>query len=308
MTKSWTEADLPDLRDKTIIVTGGNSGIGLSAAVGLARKGARVVIACRDPGRAESAVASIRSLSGSSAVEALALDLSRLSSVRSFADTWNARGEKLDVLINNAGVMAVPHGKTEDGYETQFATNHLGHFALSLRLLPSLEKASAPRVVTVSSMTHTNGVLDFDDLHGDRAYSPSGAYTTSKLANVLFAYEFDRRLRARGKKAISLVCHPGWSATQITARSQNERGNALMAKVLVWGNALVAQPADRGAWPTLFASVDPSLRGGEYVGPTELFGTRGRPGVAKSSPVSYDESVALRLWSASESMTGERFG
>lgn len=306
MNERWTEADLPDLSGKRVIVTGGNSGIGLEASVALARKGAEVVIACRDPKRAEGAVATIRERAGA-AVIAMSLDLSRLASVRAFADEIVGRGEPLDLLVNNAGVMALPYGKTEDGYETQFATNHLGHFALSLRLLPALERAASPRVVTVSSLTHTSGKLRLDDLHGEKSYSPSGAYAASKLANVLFAYELERRLRSTNRRTRSIACHPGMSATQITLRAGTERGNEAFGKFLVWGNSLVAQPADRGAWPTLYAATHPSIRGGEYVGPVQFFGTRGYPGVMKSSPTSHDAALAARLWAASETMTGERF-
>jgi len=307
MTHSWTEADLPELSGKTAIVTGGNSGIGLGAATALARRGATVIIACRDPKKAEAAVDSISSVANGNRVEAQSLDLSRLASVRAFSDAILARGEPIDLLVNNAGVMALPKSKTEDGFETQLGTNHLGHFALSLRLIPALELAPAARVVTVTSMTHTSGVVRFDDLHGDREYSPSGAYTQSKLANLLFAYELDRRLRATKRRTRSIACHPGWSATQITSGAATARGGALLSKVMVWGNKLVAQPADRGAWPTLFAATEPSLRGGEYIGPMQLFGTRGYPGIDKSSDASYDTAAAERLWTLSESMTGERF-
>lgn len=302
----FDESSIPDQTGRTAIVTGGNSGIGLEAAVSLARRGASVVIACRDPKRAEAALESIRDRASSTKVRALPLDLARLSSVREFADAWLASGEAIDLLINNAGVMALPHGKTEDGYETQFATNHLGHFALTLRLVPALERGRAARVVTVSSMTHGSGKIPFEDLHGDARYSPSGAYANSKLANLLFAYELDRRLRAAGKATRSIACHPGMSATQITMGSMRARGSEALGKFLVWGNSVVAQPASMGALPTLYAATEPSLHGGEYVGPDGLFGARGYPKVAQSSAASRDVADAARLWGISEQLTGVR--
>lgn len=303
----FSESDLPDLTGKNVVVTGGNSGIGLEAAVAFARVGAHVVIACRDPKRAEAAVGDIRGRSGSEKVEAMQLDLSKLGSVRAFASAFLARGVPLDLLINNAGVMALPLTKTEDGFEAQFATNHLGHFALSLLLLPALEKASSPRIVTVSSLTHWKGKIPWDDLNGDTHYSPSGAYANSKFANVAFGVELDRRLKRAGMRTISVVCHPGMSATQITMGSMTARGSERLGKFLVWGNSLVAQPAAMGALPTLFAAVSPEIRGAEYVGPSQFFGTRGYPAVGTASPLATDEKTGARLFEISERMTGVRF-
>lgn len=303
----FTDKDVPDLHGKNIVVTGGNSGIGLEAAVHFAKAGAHVVIACRNPAKAEQALEDLRRRSGSSDVEAMALDLSRLASVREFAEAYLARGVPLDVLVNNAGVMALPYGRTEDGFETQFATNHLGHFALSLRLLPALEKASAPRVVTVSSLTHARGSIPWSDLHGEKHYGPSKAYANSKLANLLFAYEFDRRCKQAGKRTISVACHPGMSATQITMSSMQQRGSVWLGKFLVWGNSLVAQPAEMGALPTLFAAVSPEVKGAEYVGPSRFFGTSGPPVIAESSNASRNVKDAARLFGLSEQMTGVYF-
>lgn len=304
----FDESSIPSQRGRVVVVTGGNSGIGLEAAVAFARREARVVIACRDPKRAADAITSIRERSGGGDVAAMQLDLASLASVRSFTETWLASGDRIDLLVNNAGVMALPKSKTADGFETQLGTNHLGHFALSIRLLPALAKSEASRVVTVSSMTHRSGRIRFDDLHGDRAYSSSKAYADSKLANLLFAYEFDRRLRGANRKTISLAAHPGMTATQITMGSMKARGSEVLGKFLVWGNSLVAQPATMGALPTLFASVSDEMVGGEYVGPGGLWGARGYPVVAKSSEASYDLDAARRLWEVSEQLTGERFG
>lgn len=303
----FTEADLPNLAGKTVVVTGGNSGIGLETAVAFARAGAHVIIACRDPKRAEAAVADIRGRSGNETVEAMQLDLSKLGSVRAFADAFLARGVPLDLLINNAGIMALPYTKTEDGFEAQFGTNHLGHFALSLLLLPALERAKAPRIVTISSMTHWKGKIPWDDLNGEKKYSPSGAYANSKFANVAFGVELDRRLKQAGKRTISVLAHPGMSATQITMGSMAARGSERLGRFLVWGNALVAQPASMGALPTLFAAVSPEIHGGEYVGPGQFFGTRGHPAIGTANPLATDAKTGARLFEVSEQLTGVRF-
>jgi NAD(P)-dependent dehydrogenase (short-subunit alcohol dehydrogenase family) len=305
-TNEWSEASLPDLTGRTVVVTGGNSGIGLEAAVVFARKGAHTIIACRDPGRAEGALAEIRARAAGANVTAMRLDLADLSSVARFAEELQAYIPKLDVLVNNGGIMGVPHTKTKDGFESHLGTNHMGHFALTLRLLPLLEAADAPRVVTVSSVTHKYGKLDFDDLDGDKRYKSSDAYATSKLANVLFTNELERRLRLAQRKTKSIACHPGMAATQITQGTTLSQRAPFLAKVLVWGNALVAQPASNGAWPTLHAALV-DVPGGSYVGPIRVFGTRGAPGVVPSHALARDEKAAQRLWEISEARTAVRF-
>lgn len=300
----FDDTSIPPLDGRTFVITGGNSGIGLEAGVLFARRGARVILACRDPGRAEAAVADARLRSGGD-VRALSLDLASLASVRSFEDRLAPLTDRIDVLVDNAGVMALPYGKTEDGFERQMGTNHIGHFVLTLRLLPFLERAERARVVVVSSLTHKYGHVDLGDLNGERSYSPSAAYANSKLANLLFAYELDRRLKARGSRVLAVACHPGMSATQITMGSMKARGSEVLGKFLVWGNGLIAQPADRGALPTAFAATHPSIRGGEYVGPTQLFGWRGEPGIVRSSATSHDAALAKGLWEASTRLTGE---
>ncbi len=300
------EATIPDQRGRTVIVTGGNSGIGFAAAVALAQRGATTVLACRDPNRAEGALAELMRRAPGANARTQRLDLSDLGSVRAFAEELAGWTDRVDVLINNAGVMGLPKGKTKDGFEQHIGTNHFGHFALTLRLLPLLARAEASRVVTVSSLTHSSGEVDLDDLDRDRRYSPSAAYAGSKLANLWFAYELERRLRRAAHAALSVACHPGMAATQITQGTTLSKRMPWLGDVLVWGNALVAQPAHRGAWPTLYAAVMP-VPGGAYVGPSALFGTRGTPAVARSSAKSYDEASAARLWAISEERTGLRF-
>lgn len=306
MTNEWNEASLPDLTGQHVVITGGNSGIGLEAAVVFARKGAHTIIACRDPSRAEGALAVIRERAQNADVRAMQLDVSELASVARFAEQLTRELPKLDVLVNNAGIMGAPYQKTKDGFESHVGTNHMGHFALTLRLLPLLERARDPRVVTVSSVTHKYGKLDFDDLDCEKHYVPSTAYATSKLMNMLFTYELHRKLRRAGKKTRALACHPGFAATQITQGTRLSRLGPTVAKVLVWGNSLVAQKADAGAWPTLHAALL-DVPSGSYIGPSRMFGTRGVPAVMKSHPLSYDETAAARLFAISEARTAVRF-
>ncbi|MBC7174356.1 MAG: SDR family NAD(P)-dependent oxidoreductase [Polyangiaceae bacterium] len=306
MRSQFTDSSIPDQRGRTVVVTGGNSGIGFEAAVAFAKRGASAILACRDPKRAEGALAELaRRVPGASA-RALRLDLADLGSVRDFAAELGATTERLDLLVNNAGIMGLPKSATKDGFESHLGTNHFGHFALTMRLLPLLERAETPRVVTVSSMTHTSGSIDFDDIDRDRSYSASAAYTGSKLANLLFALELERRLRRSGARALSVACHPGWAGTQITKSTPLARRAKWVAGVLEWGNAFVGQPAHMGAWPTLYSAVMP-IEGGAYVGPSALFGTRGHPAVQTPSRTARDEKAAKRLWAISEERTGLRF-
>lgn len=211
----WTTQDMPDQSGRVVVVTGANSGLGLEATKALAARGATVVMACRDPARAQGAATAVREAVPGAHLEVMALDLASLTSVAAFAGEVTAKHRAIDVLMNNAGVMALPRALTPDGFELQLGTNHLGHFALTLRLLPALEAAAAPRVVTVASTAHRMGRIDFDDLMGERRYKPWPAYGQAKLANLLFAYELERRLRAAGHKALSVAAHPGYSATNL---------------------------------------------------------------------------------------------
>lgn len=291
MTKKWTFKDLPSFEGRTVVVTGANSGLGLSTARALARVGARVVLAVRNVAKGEQAA---RSISGTTEVRPL--DLADLDSVRRFADQW--RGD-VDVLILNAGIMAPPKGTTKDGFETQFGTNHLGHFALTNLLLPHVRD----RVVVVASGAHRWGTIDFSDLNWERRpYERWAAYGQSKLANLLFQLELQRRLEETKSPLRAIAAHPGYAATEL----QSHSGHALLDKVMALGNVTLAQSADAGALPTLYAAaVD--VPGGSYIGPDGPFELRGSPTFAKRTRKSRDTDVARRLWKASEELTGVSF-
>ncbi|MEW6431155.1 MAG: oxidoreductase [Myxococcota bacterium] len=303
----WTTDDMPDLTGRVMVVTGANSGLGLAATKALAAKGATVVMACRDPGRAEAAADGIRADVPQARLELRALDLASLDSVAAFAADVAKAHPAIDVLMNNAGVMALPKSRTKDGFETQLGTNHLGHFALTLRLLPALEAAAAPRVVVVASSAHRWGRIDFDDLMGEQRYAPWPRYGQSKLANLLFAYELERRLRAQGRKAIAVAAHPGYSATNLQHVAPKLTGSRAMGWLMDVGNAVLAMDAAQGALPQLRAATDPGVKGGEYYGPDGWFELRGWPVRVDSTPASKDEAVARRLWETSEALTGVAF-
>jgi NAD(P)-dependent dehydrogenase (short-subunit alcohol dehydrogenase family) len=298
----WTAADVPDLSGRVALITGANSGIGLEAAKGLAARGCTVVLACRDPGRAQAATAEVKAAGPGARVEPRALDLASLQSVRAFAGQVRTEFPRVDLLINNAGVMAPPYARTADGFELQLGTNHLGHFALTGLLLPVLEAADAPRVVNVSSNAHRMGRMRFEDVHWEKGYSRWGAYGQSKLANLLFTFELERRLRAAGRRALSVACHPGYSATNLFKLPP---GLGWLGTV---GAAVMGQPAWQGALPTLYAAVHPEVRGGEYVGPDGLGEWKGYPKKTRPQPHAEDEVAARQLWTLSEQLTGVPYG
>lgn len=299
----WNVSDIPSQAGKTAIITGGNSGVGYEAARALAAKGARVILAVRSADKGEQAAAAIRQATPKASVEVMQLNLADLASVRSFAGAFLARGEPLPILVNNAGVMALPYHTTADGFEVQFGTNHLGHFALTGLLLSAILAAPAARVVTVSSSLHTRGRMDFDNLDGKQGYSEWGAYSQSKLANLLFAYELQRQLAANHLDAISVGCHPGYAATNLQHAGPRMTGSRLRGLMMSVGNRLFAQSAAMGALPTLYAATAPGVNGCDYIGPTGMGGGRGYPGKARSSAASYDAAAAKRLWQVSEDMT-----
>ncbi|MFE2143640.1 oxidoreductase [Streptomyces sp. NPDC059456] len=288
----WTAADLPSLTGRTFIVTGATSGLGAVTARELARAGAHVVLAVRDPARGERLAAT---LTGSTEVRPL--DLADLSSVRAFAGAWD---RPLDVLVNNAGVMAIPESRTVDGFEMQFGTNHLGPFALTNLLLPHI----TDRIVTVASNAHRRaGVdIDFDDINSEHAYSPWRAYQQSKLANLLFTRELQRRLAAAGSPVTAHAVHPGYAATNLQGRS----AGAAQRLILAVTNRLMAQSDAMGALPTLYAATQP-LPGDSYTGPDGRGELRGHPGPARRSPQAQDDLRASRLWDLSEQLTQVRF-
>ncbi len=300
----WTAADIPDQSGRTAIVTGANSGLGLATARELARAGASVWIAVRDEEKGGEAVSSIRTVVPEADLTVGQLDLADLSSVRAFSESFAGAGRQLDLLINNAGIMAAPRRLTRDGFESQFGTNHLGHFALTGLLLGALLKAPAPRVVTVSSTLHRSGTMNFDDLQGERKYSRWGAYGQSKLANLMFCFELQRRAVAADTALLSLAAHPGYASTNL----QFAAPDRFYEKAYMWiGNRLFAQSADMGALPTLYAATVPDLPGGTYVGPGGRAEQRGYPKVVTAAGKAYNESAWRRLWEVSEELTGVHY-
>ncbi len=284
---SWTAADLPSFAGRTAIVTGANSGLGLVTARELARAGARVILACRNVDKGEAATAGM-----TGDVQVRRLDLQDLASVRDFADTVAV----VDVLINNAGIMAVPYALTRDGFESQIGTNHLGHFALTTLLLPKI----SDRVVTVSSLMHWTGAISLKDLTWKaRPYSAWLAYGQSKLANLMFAYDLQRRLEAAKAKTIAVAAHPGVAATELV---RHVPGAGLPG--VNWLSGKLLNSSELGALPTLRAATDPAVRGGQYYGPDGFRELRGYPKLVTSSKQSQDVAVQERLWTVSEELTG----
>jgi NAD(P)-dependent dehydrogenase (short-subunit alcohol dehydrogenase family) len=300
MAEKWTAADIPDQTGRTVVVTGANSGLGLAAARALAAAGAEVVLACRNMEKGEAAVASIRADLPAASLVLETLDLSSLDSVRAFAERLSAGHESLDLLINNAGVMAPPRHQTADGFELQLGTNHLGHFALTGLLLGKLQRRGDARVVTVSSTAHKMGRINFDNLQGERRYFRWSAYGQSKLANVLFALELERRLRAARSNVKSLVAHPGYASTNL----QSAAPPLLDRAVMVVTNRLFGQSPEMGALPELYAATRPNLDGGLFIGPDGFEEQRGYPKVVSPVKAGRDEATAARLWAVSEELTG----
>ena len=302
--EKWTAADIPDLTGKVAVVTGANSGIGFEAAKELARKGAATVLACRSPERGQAALDALRADAPGAKAELLPLDLASLASVERFAEAFGERHERLDVLANNAGIMVVPYGKTEDGFERQVGTNHLGHFALAGRLLGALLATPGARVVNVSSLGHKRGEVDFDNLlYEQGGYGGWPAYSRTKLLNLLFTYELQRRFEGAGIDAQALAAHPGFSASNLTGHMA-DRWHMRVALRLF--NRLIQGP-EMGALPTLRAATDPDERGGQYFGPARLNETTGHPVLVQASDAAHDEADAQRLWAMSEELTGVRY-
>lgn len=294
---------MPDQTGRTAIVTGANSGLGLETARELARKGAHVVLACRNIEKGQTAVSDIESDVPRASLELAHLDLGSLDSVRGFAADYLDKHEALDLLINNAGVMAPPRRETADGFELQFGTNHLGHFALTGLVIGAMEGRDDARVVTLSSGAHRVGHIAFDNLDGRRRYFRWRAYGQSKLANLLFMFELDRRLAAAGSDIKSLAAHPGYAATNL----QSAAPPLIDRLFMEIPNRVWAQNAAMGALPTLFAATFPGLPGSTYVGPDGVGEQRGHPQIVGTSGAARDEQVARRLWEVSEQMTGVRF-
>ncbi|NJN84701.1 MAG: SDR family oxidoreductase [Caldilineaceae bacterium] len=294
----WTERDIPAMHGKVAIVTGANSGIGYETARALAQRGATVIMACRNLDKAYRAAEDIRALRPSGEVIVMYLDLGDLDLVGQFADNFKANYGQLHLLINNAGIMVPPHGTTRQGFESQFGVNHLGHFALTAQLVDLLNHTPDARVVTVSSAVHRIGKIDFDDLNWQhKSYQAMQAYAQSKLANLLFTYELQRRLSATGHDTIAVAAHPGYTATNLQSKT-------VMMQLM---NRIFAQPQPMGALPTLYAATARDVDGGQYFGPSGLGEVRGNPERVESSAASHNLVHARRLWAVSEELTGTSF-
>jgi NAD(P)-dependent dehydrogenase (short-subunit alcohol dehydrogenase family) len=300
MSSKWTTADIPDQSGRVAVVTGANTGLGFWTAAALADKGAQVVLAVRNLKKGEDAVSRIRAKSPNADVVLQRLDLTSLDAIREAADELKAARQRIDLLINNAGVMYTDKDTTKDGFELQFGTNHLGHFAFTGLLLDRLLPVEGSRVVTVSSVGHRIlAKIHFDDLQWERSYNRVRAYGQSKLANLMFTYELQRRLAQKGAPTVALAAHPGGSDTELT---RHIPGLLRPAVDVVW--PLLSQSAEMGALPTLRAATDPAARGGQYYGPDGIGEQRGHPKVVQSSKQSHDDAEQRRLWEVSEELTG----
>jgi len=304
---TWTAADVPDQSGRVAVVTGANGGIGLETASVLAGAGAHVVMFCRNPSKTEAAQDRIREAHPRASLEVVACDLSSQASVKQAAAELRSRHDRIDLLINNAGVMAIPRRITEDGFEMQLATNHLGHWSLTALVIDLMLRVEGSRVVTVTSELHKAGRIDFGDLNGDRRYSRWRAYAQSKLANVLFARELCRRLLAGRHATISGAAHPGYAATDLQTVGSKMGGHRWTERIIELGNRLVAQTPAMGALPTLYAATSPHMISGMLIGPDGLFDMRGHPEVVVPSKSGQDTELAERLWEVSEELTGVAF-
>jgi NAD(P)-dependent dehydrogenase (short-subunit alcohol dehydrogenase family) len=307
MAKRWTAEDIPDLAGKTIVVTGGNSGLGFEAARKLVGRGAHVVLACRDPRKAREAIEAIRSEHRDASIEAMTLDLADLRSVRRFAGAFQEQHPQLHVLCNNAGVMAIPRRSTADGFEMQFGTNHLGHFALTGLLLDSLLATPGARIVTVSSNAHRFGRICLDDLNGERGYGKWTAYAQSKLANLLFVLELNRRAGVCGADLTSVGCHPGYAATNLQFVGPRMESSFVLEKGAALLNRMLAQSAEMGALPILHAATASGVCGGDCFGPDGPAEAWGYPKKVSPASRARDRDTARVLWKVSEDLTGVRY-
>lgn len=298
MKSNWTEKDVKDQTGRIAIVTGANSGIGFETARVLAKKGAMVILGCRNINKGRQAINKIHTGTNKAKVELMELDLSNLQSVHNFSAAFLQKHDRLDLLINNAGVMVPPYSKTNDGFELQFGTNHLGHFGLTGLLIHLLKATPGSRIVNLSSMAHKGGKLNFDDLQWEkREYKPWQAYGDSKIANLYFTFELQRHLNENGNSTIATAAHPGWTATDL-------QRNSSLSNFL---NRFFAQQPHAGAWPTLLAAVDDSAKGGEYYGPCGFLEIKGHPKRVQPNKLAQDREVAARLWKVSEELTNIHF-
>jgi NAD(P)-dependent dehydrogenase (short-subunit alcohol dehydrogenase family) len=299
----WNTEQIGNLKGKDIIITGGSSGIGLEAAKVLAAKGASVTLGVRNEEKAKRVAAKILTENPGVTLSVMHLDLADLKSIKDFADRYRSNHDHLHVLISNAGVMIPPYRKTKNGFESQFGTNHLGHFALTAHLLPLLLETPHSRVVTTSSLAARKGKIHFDNLDGSQGYNPMKFYRQSKLANLLFALELQHRLGLAGALTISVACHPGISVSNLMSRGSGKEANELLKKMM----RIVAQPAHKGALPTLYASTNADLKGGEYIGPDGPGNRKGNPVKTTEASQLFNTEIAERLWEVSEILTGVKY-
>lgn len=293
---TWTPKKIASLNGKIVVVTGANSGIGFESARLLAMHGAEVIMACRNEAKGRESLDVIRNECPQANITVMALDLADQQSIKNFVSQFSERHSKLDILLNNAGLMSPPFSRTVDGFEMQFGTNHLGHFTLTGLLLNLLEKAEQPRIVTVSSVAHNFGNIYFDNLDGDKGYFRWAFYCQSKLANLIFARELHRRLRKTGSKIESIAVHPGYSDTNLQSTSGTE-----------FFNRLFAQPQHMGCYPSVFAATSHEAKSGEYYGPNGFLEAAGYPAKARVRKLAKDQKLAKRLWLVSEQLTGVRY-
>jgi NAD(P)-dependent dehydrogenase (short-subunit alcohol dehydrogenase family) len=305
--RTWNDDQIPDQTGRTVVITGANSGLGLCSARALARHGAEVILACRSPERGKTALTDAASVASGADPRLLELDLADLGSIAQAADELRSSTRRIDVLMNNAGVMALPLRRTADDFEAQFGTNHLGHFALTAQLFPLLLAADAPRVVTTSSIMHRVGRMRWDDLNWQRGYRKWLAYGQSKLANLLFAFELDRQAKERALALSSMAAHPGYASTHLQAAGSEITGNKAMLWATNLGNRIFAQSDQMGALPQLYAATAADVEGGQFYGPSQLFESRGSPKVVRAMPAAYNRESARRLWDRSEELTGVEF-
>jgi len=303
----WTVDDISQQDEKIVIVTGANSGLGYNTTRALALKGAKVIMACRNLEKGEKARQLIVNEGVAVEPEVWQLDLASLESVKQFASKYAAEHKKLDLLFNNAGLMAIPYNKTEDGFEMQFGVNHLGHFALTARLWPIMSKTEGSRVIQVASLAHYFGKVRFEDIHWEKAYKKWGAYGMSKLANLLFVHELARRVTETGSGVTVAAAHPGWAETELQAKSARMEGKELGAKAMGLINKVLAQSGEMGALPSLYAATTDGVEQGSYFGPGGLMKMQGWPVLDSPSKKLVNNEVSGRLWEVSEALTNLKF-
>ena len=303
----WTEKNLPDLTGKTIIITGANSGTGFAATKFMSAKGATIIMACRNPDKANKALQSIKNDNAEAKLDFIQLDLSSLASIKQFSEEFKKKYSSLDILINNAGMSQTPDIKTEDGFEMQIGVNHLGHYALTGHLMDRLVNTKDSRVVTMSSMNHEQGIMNFDNLFLEGEYHQMKAYEQSKLANLLFSYELSRKLTQAGVSVESIAAHPGFVKSNIMKSNEYTKRSFGFTMMFNIFDVLLAMTPSMGSLGIMRAATDRTLKNGEYVGPTQMGGYRGLPNLLTSSERSYNEEDAKKLWEMSEELTDVRY-